>query len=365
MAAAVTFGLPERLGGGSNWDYRYCWIRDASFAMYAFVRLGLIEEAEDFMEWIGHRVEECGGPDAEFDASGPLQVLYALDGSTELEERELEHLRGWNGARPVLVGNAAIGQLQLDIYGELMDSAYLAHKYGRGVPWDGWQYICRVVDWLRENWRRPDRGIWEVRSGDEPNLHSRLMCWVALDRAIRLAQKRSLPAPLPEWNATRAEIHRSIHEEFWRDDLQSFVRTPDSDLTDGSMLLMPLLRFISAHDPRWLGTMRRCKEQLAVDALVFRRPPGTDERKEPEGSFLACSFWYVEALARAGEVGEARLLFDKLLGYANHVGLYAEELSFSGRHLGNFPQALTHLALISAASYLDRVLSGDRMQPWR
>ena len=361
MVAAVTFGLPERVGGAKNWDYRYCWIRDTSFAMYALVRLGLVHEMHRFVDWIGARVRDC----ADSDADVPLRIMYGLDGRADLPESELPGLLGWDGSRPVRIGNAAADQLQLDIFGELMDALYLANKYGSASSYDGWRDVCRVIEWVSANWRRPDRGVWESRGEDQHFLYSRLMCWVAVDRAIRLANKRSYPAPLPQWNQTRLEIHASIHDEFWDEGLNSFVHVQGGDTVDGALLLMPMLRFISPQDPRWLGTLDLIRKQLVVDALVFRRPPGDEDAAGgEEGAFLACSFWYVEALARSGEVTEARLVFDKLLGYANHVGLYAEELSFSGRHLGNFPQVLTHLALISAASFLDRALSGDKMSNW-
>ncbi len=358
--AAVTFGLPEEFGGERNWDYRYVWIRDASFAMYAFIRLGLIDEAEAFVDWIGARARQRVRDEQ-------LHVAYALDGTSELPEQTLDHWEGHQQSRPVLIGNAAATQFQLDIYGELMDSVYLANKYGRSTSYEDWRGIVGMVAWLGENWRRPDAGIWEGRGEMRPFLHSRVMCWVAVDRAIRLSQKRSLPAPLPNWNELRLEIHASIHEEFWRDDLQSFVSYPGADAPDGSMLLMPLVRFISPCDPRWIGTMALVQRTLVEDALVFRRTEGDralDGLKGEEGSFLACSFWYVECLARMGRVVEARLLFEKLLGYANPLGLYAEELSPTGRHQGNYPQALTHLALISAASYLDRALGKNRATPW-
>ena len=358
--AAATFGLPEEFGGERNWDYRYVWIRDASFAMYAFIRLGLIDEAEAFVDWIGARARQCGKDER-------LHVAYALDGRSELPEHTLDHWEGHRQSRPVLIGNAAATQFQLDIYGELMDSVYLANKYGRPSSYEDWRGIVDMVGWLGANWRRPDAGIWEGRGEMQSFLHSRVMCWVAVDRAIRLSQKRSLPAPLPDWNALRLEIHASIHEEFWREDLDSFVSYPGADAPDGSMLLMPLVRFISPCDPRWVGTMALVQRTLVEDALVFRRTArdrALDGLKGEEGSFLACSFWYVECLARMGRLVEARLLFEKLLGYASPLGLYAEELSPTGRHQGNYPQALTHLALISAASFLDRALGRDRATPW-
>ena len=265
------------------------------------------------------------------------------------------------------VGNAAAEQFQLDIYGELMDALYLADKYGRQTSWAGWGHVCVMVTWLRDNWRRPDRGIWEGRGEDKHFLHSRLMSWVAVDRAIRLAQARSLPAPLPEWNQTRLEIHYSIHQEFWDADLNSFVQYPGAKTVDGSMLLMPLVRFIAGDDPRWLATLAQIERQLVTDVLVRRRAAedvALDGLEGDEGAFLACSFWYVETLARAGQVSRARLMFDKLMGYSNHLGLYAEELSQTGDQLGNTPQVLTHLALISAAVYLSRALDKPGGQPW-
>ncbi len=358
--AAATFGLPEEVGGERNWDYRYVWIRDASFAMYAFIRLGMTAEVEEFVDWIAARSRQC-------EETERLHVAYSLGGESDLPEQSLDHWEGHQQSRPVLIGNAASKQFQLDIYGELMDSVYLANKYGRSSSYDDWQGIVRLIDWLGMNWQRPDAGIWEGRGEAKQFLHSRVMCWVAVDRAIRLAQKRSFPAPLPDWNALRVAIHASIHDGFWREDLQSFVSYPGAEAPDGSMLLMPLVRFISPCDPRWVGTMALVQRTLVEDALVFRRTPGDralDGLEGEEGSFLACSFWYVECLARMGQVTEARLLFEKLLGYANPLGLYAEELSPTGRHQGNFPQALTHLALISAASFLDRALSKQDPTPW-
>ena len=357
--AAPTFGLPELPGGARNWDYRYVWIRDASFAMYALIRLGLTEEVEDFVDWIADRVQGCEHDEA-------LRVAYSLRGENDLPETELD-MAGYAGSRPVRIGNAASTQFQLDIYGELMDAVYLANKYGRPSSYEDWRHIRRLIEWLAANWRKPDAGIWEGRGEMKPFLHSRLMCWVAVDRAIRLAQKRSLPAPFPEWNALRLEMYESIHDEYWNAELNSFVQYPGANSVDGSILMMPLVRFISPRDPRWLGTLAFARSQLVEDALVFRRVAADralDGVKGDEGSFLACSFWYVECLARSGEVSEARLLFEKLLGYASPLGLYAEELSPTGMHQGNYPQALTHLALISAASYLDRALKSGTPSVW-
>jgi GH15 family glucan-1,4-alpha-glucosidase len=354
LIAAPTFSLPESIGGVRNWDYRFTWLRDAAFTLYALIRLGFVDETEAFFEWLKGRL----GDDAQ---RGPLQVMYGLDGRQELEEISLDHLSGYENSRPVRIGNAAYQQLQLDIYGEMMDSLYLANKYGQGISHSDWQDVQRLLAWLGRNWQRPDEGIWEVRGGPKEFLHSRVMCWVAFDRALRLASKRSLSGPLDVWQRTRDEIRNDIFTNFWDDKLQSFVQAKGTRDLDASALLMPMMRFISPVDPMWLSTMRAIEKHLIEDTLVRRyevERTHVDGLPGTEGSFTACSFWYVECLARAGELEKAQLLFEKLLGYANHLGLYSEELGLNGRHLGNFPQAFTHLALISAATYLDRALSG-------
>ncbi len=353
--AAVTFGIPEKLGGSRNWDYRYVWLRDSSFTLYALVRLGFANEVRAYSRWMRERVMDGLNNDS---ADGPLRIMYRTNGSIELEETELDHLAGYKESKPVRIGNGANEQLQLDVYGEIMDAFYLSNKYSDGVSKDGWRRVCRVMDWLRHNWQRPDEGIWEMRGGRKHLLHSRLLCWVAFDRVIRLAGKRSLEAPLREWYEARREINDDILNNFWDEELQSFVQVQGEKYVDGSMLLMPMLRYISPTDPRWLSTLDRIEKTLTEDNLVFRYPAGIDGMEGEEGSFTACSFWLIECLARAGQVDKARLLFDKMLGYANHLGLYSEQLGRSGEHLGNFPQALTHLALISAATYLDRSIDG-------
>ena len=353
--AAATFGLPESLGGSRNWDYRYSWLRDSSFVLYALVRLGLSGEVRSFATWMRKRVIDGLNTDS---PDGPLRIMYRIDGSTQLKEETLDHLAGYKESRPVRIGNGANQQLQLDIYGELMDAFYLSNKYADGVSKDGWRRATKIMEWLGQNWNRPDEGIWEVRSGRRNLLHSRLMCWVAFDRVIRLAGKRSLEAPLVEWYEIRRQINEDILNNFWDEELQSFVQVQGEKAVDASLLLMPMLRFISPTDPRWTSTLARIEDTLSEDSLVFRYPPGSDDMEGEEGSFTACSFWLIEALARGGQVDKARLLFDKMLGYANHLGLYSEQLGRSGEHLGNFPQALTHLALISAATYLDRKLDG-------
>ncbi|MDQ2840487.1 MAG: glycoside hydrolase family 15 protein [Acidobacteriota bacterium] len=361
IIAAPTFGLPERPGGARNWDYRYTWMRDAAFTVYAFMRLGYTEEARRFMLWLKDRV-------ALKKAEGPLQVMYRANGDQNLDEIPLEHLAGYQDSRPVRIGNAASKQLQLDIYGELMDAIYLATKYGDALSYDAWKNICGLVDWIAQNWTCPDEGIWEVRAGRKQFLHSRIMCWVAVDRALRLSEKRSLPAPFHDWQVLRTAIYESVFDQFWNHDLQSFVAYVGADFVDASALLMPLVRFISPIDPRWLGTMKKIESDLTEDALVYRynsKDTGIDGLEGTEGTFTACSFWYIECLARSHQLDKARLLFEKMISYSNHLGLYSEELGPSGEHLGNFPQALTHLALISAASYLDRALSGNHHDEWR
>jgi GH15 family glucan-1,4-alpha-glucosidase len=362
LIAAPTFALPESIGGVRNWDYRYTWLRDATFTLYALIRLGFVDEAQAFIEWLKDRLCDCGAQ------RGPLQVMYGLDGRQQLDEIVLDHLGGYENSRPVRIGNAAYTQLQLDIYGEMMDAVYLSNKYGHQITHRGWKDVHRLLEWLGNNWERPDEGIWEVRGGPREFLHSRVMCWVAFDRAVRLALKRSLPGPIDQWRRTRDEIRNDIFTNFWDDELQSFVQTKGTKDLDASILLMPLMRFISPVDPMWLSTMRAIEKHLVEDTLVRRyevESTGVDGLPGTEGSFTACSFWYVECLARAGELEKAQLLFEKLLSYANHLGLYSEELGEDGRHLGNFPQAFTHLALISAATYLDRALSGMQGAVWR
>ncbi|MCP1475440.1 GH15 family glucan-1,4-alpha-glucosidase [Pseudomonas sp. EB276 TE3739] len=357
ILAAATFGLPETPGGERNWDYRYTWIRDASFTVYAFMRLGFVDEANHYMQWLRGRVSDCCGKPMK------LNILYAIDGQQELPETELTHLAGHGGARPVRIGNGAYEQIQLDIFGELMDAVYLVNKYGDAISHEGWRHVGEVVDQVCENWQTEDVGIWEMRGETHHFLHSRLMCWVALDRAIRLASKRSLPAPFARWDQTRQAIYTDIWDNFWDEERGHFVQYKGGTALDGSMLLMPLVRFVSAKDPRWLSTLEAIEKTLVRDGMVYRyrnEDANIDGLNGTEGAFAACSFWYVECLARAGQVEKAHLEFEQLLRYANPLGLYAEEFDSHGRHLGNTPQALTHLALISAASFLDRKLSGEK-----
>jgi GH15 family glucan-1,4-alpha-glucosidase len=352
LVAAPTFGLPEVIGGARNWDYRYTWIRDASFTIYALMRLGYTREAGAFNHWIEQRCRELN-PD------GSLQIMYGIDGRHELPEETLPHLRGYRDSRPVRIGNAAWDQLQLDIHGELMDSVYLYDKWGEPIGHDLWLDLIRLVDWVSDNWRRPDEGIWEVRGGRQEFLYSKVMCWVAIDRGIRLSRKRSFPAPLVKWIETRDLIYHEIFNEFWDAKKNAFVQHKGSGTVDASCLLMPLVKFISPTDRRWLSTMKAVERELVEDSLVHRYrigPSAPDGLPGKEGTFSMCTFWYAECLARSGDAQLGRFIFEKMLGYANHVGLYAEELGPAGQHLGNFPQAFTHLGLISAAHALDREL---------
>lgn len=357
IIAAATFGLPEATGGERNWDYRYTWVRDASFTVYAFMRLGHTDEANAFMGWVAERMGDC------CDESQRLAILYSLAGEEKLPEEELPHLSGHGNARPVRIGNEAYTQTQLDIYGELMDAVYLANKYGDAISHEGWKHATRLVNDVCERWNSKDVGIWEMRGDDQHFLHSRLMCWVAIDRALRLSLKRSLPAPFQHWDSTRQAIHDDIWENFWDAERGHFVQHLGSRNLDASMLLMPLVRFVGASDSRWLSTLEAIERTLVRDGMVYRyRNDDTYQDGLPgdEGAFAACSFWYVECLARAGRVEQAHLEFEQLLRYANPLGLYAEEFDVRGRHLGNTPQALSHLALISAASFLDRKLDGKK-----
>ncbi len=354
IAAAGTFGLPEAPGGMRNWDYRATWIRDASFSIYALMRLGYLEEASAFGHWITDRTDR---------ADGNIQIMYNLDGSRVAREQSLDHLSGYGGATPVRIGNDAADQLQLDIYGELLDSIYISNKYGGAISHENWLSVRNVVDHVCEVWQQPDAGIWEARSEPQEHLHSRLMCWVAVDRALRLAQKRSLAAPFGRWVEARNAITEDIWQNFWNEEHGHFVHSKGGDELDASMLMMPLVRFISATDPKWLATLDAISDELADDSLVMRYK-WQDGLEGREGFFAACSFWFVECLARAGRLKEAEINMEKLLLFGNHLQLYAEEFDPRGEFLGNFPQALTHLALISAAFYLDGALDG-KFREWR
>ncbi|WP_224999025.1 glycoside hydrolase family 15 protein [Cesiribacter sp. SM1] len=354
IVAAPTFGLPEEIGGVRNWDYRYTWIRDASFTVYALINLGYKKEASAFMKWVEKQCDDIGD-------AGYLRLMYTIDGRKDLEEIELKHLEGYRKTKPVRIGNGAYNQIQLDIYGELLDAVYLYDKYVEPISYRFWKNLSRQVDWVCNNWHREDEGIWEVRGGKRQFLYSRLLCWVAIDRAMRIADNHSYPLP-PHWQQERDKIFYDIHENFWDEELQAFVQYKGAKTVDAATLLMPIIRFISPTDPQWLSTLKRIEDELVSDSLVYRYRP--DESIEGlsggEGTFSMCTFWYVECLARAGHLDKATLFFEKMIGYANHLGLYAEQLGVKGEHLGNFPQAFTHLGLISAALSLNHEINKKR-----
>jgi GH15 family glucan-1,4-alpha-glucosidase len=355
IVAAPTCSLPEGIGGVRNWDYRYTWIRDASFTLYGLMRVGFTEEAQQFIDWLRARIHELN-PD------GSLQIMYSIEGKHQLTERILDHLEGYRSSRPVRIGNGAYNQLQLDIYGELMDAIYLFNKYGTPIDYDLWIYLRRMLNWVVDHWQLPDEGIWEVRGGRQHFVYSKLMCWIAIDRGLRLADKRSFPADHAHWLSARDAIYEDIMNQGWNAARGAFVQAYGSDRLDASNLFMPLSFFVAPTDPRMLSTLDATMQELVSDSLVYRYQVHhtADGLYGEEGTFSICTFWMVEALTRAGRLEEARLMFEKMLGYANHLGLYAEEIGPSGEALGNFPQAFTHLALISAAFNLDRVLGRSR-----
>jgi GH15 family glucan-1,4-alpha-glucosidase len=353
MVAATTTGLPEQVGGERNWDYRYTWIRDASFSVYALLGLGYTDEAIAFLNFVENRVSEHTGT-----SSGPLKIMYRVDGSSDLTEHSLDHLEGYMGSRPVRVGNGAADQLQLDIYGEIMDSIGVADAF-EPIGYEAWLELIRVVDWVCDNWDQPEEGVWETRGGRKDFTYGRVMCWVALDRAIRMARDRGRPGDIQRWTDNRDAICRQILEKSWNPSRRAFTAYPGTDVLDAVNLLMPAVGFVAPKDPMWLSTLSAMDEELVTDSLVYRYNPSAspDGLRGAEGTFSLCSFLYVDALASSGRLGEAQYAFEKMLTYANHVGLYSEEIDPTGRQIGNFPQAFTHLALLRAAIDLDAALN--------
>jgi GH15 family glucan-1,4-alpha-glucosidase len=357
IVAAATTSLPESIGGKRNWDYRYTWLRDASFSLYSLLTLGFTQEAQAFMGWLDARCHDIKG-------DGTLQPMYGIDGEQQLTEISLDHLEGYRQSRPVHIGNGAYSQKQLDIYGEMLDAIYIYNRY-EAISYDLWHNLKHLLAWLQDHWQEPDEGIWEVRGGPKQFLHSRLMSWVAFDRAGRIARHRGWPAPTEDWRTIGDEIYQQIMEEGWSEEKQSFIQYYGSDAIDASSLLLTITNFIGAKEPRMLSTVQRIQRALTSGALVHRYDPqnaASDGLSGQEGTFSACSFWLVENLARAGKVDEARLMLEKLLSYSNHVGLYAEEISTTGEALGNYPQAFTHLALITACTRLDQALDEQQQR---
>jgi len=353
LVAAPTAGLPEQIGGERNWDYRFTWVRDASFSVYALLGMGFTEEAAALGMWLRDRVDEQTGGDG-----GPLKIMYRVDGSSDLSEEVLEHWEGYRGSAPVRIGNGAADQLQLDIYGEAIDSLYFASQHGLTAGHAGWLRMCEILDWVADNWDQPEEGIWETRGGRQNFTYGRLMNWVALDRGIRLATSRGRPAPLERWREQRDAIYNQIMERGWSPTRRAFRQHYDTEVLDASLLRMSSVGFVTPNDPMWLSTLAAMDDELVTDSLVYRYDPeaSPDGLRGSEGTFSLCTFAYVDSLARAGQLDKARITFEKMLTYANHLGLYSEEIALTGEQIGNFPQAFTHLSLIDAAITLDRQL---------
>ncbi|MER5397417.1 glycoside hydrolase family 15 protein [Streptomyces sp. NPDC002599] len=357
LVAAPTTALPEQLGGERNWDYRFTWIRDASFSVYALLGLGFTEEARAFIAWLSDRVKERAG---ESGTTGPLNVMYKVDGSSDLEEQILGHWEGYAGSAPVRIGNGAATQLQLDIYGEALDSMYFAHRRGFQIGHAGWTSMRENLDWLADHWDQPEEGIWETRGGRQDFTYGRVMSWVAFDRALRLAESKGWPSAYGRWQTERDAVYDQVMAKGWSEEQQAFVQHYGSDVLDSSLLRMSTVGFLSPEDPIWASSLDAIERKLVSDSLVYRYDPeaSPDGLRGSEGTFSLCTFMYVDALVRAGRTDQARLVYEKMMGYANHLGLYSEEVDPTGRQLGNFPQAFTHLALIDATLTLDKALDG-------
>jgi len=347
LLAAATTSLPEVIGGERNWDYRYTWIRDATFALYALFILGYREEAEAFKDWL------------EWSTVGrarDLQLMYGIGGERRLTEFELVELEGYRASGPVRVGNGAYSQFQLDIYGEVMDSAHLYRRFGGEMDEKYWEYLRRVVDFVIEHWREPDEGIWETRGGRQHFVFSKVMCWVALDRAIKAARALKLPGDIEKWRAVRAEIKADVLEKGFDAERGVFVQSYGSKALDASNLMLPLVGFIPADDPRMRATIEATERELtSPHGFVYRYLGMDDGLTGKEGTFTICTFWLADDLIALGELDKARALFEKLRGYANDLGLFSEEIDAdTGAMLGNFPQAFSHLAFINTAVLLHK-----------
>jgi pentatricopeptide repeat protein len=356
--AAATLGLPEQEGGERNWDYRFTWIRDGSLSMRALADLGYLDEAGRFGAWMRDRAIADAAADAAADGSSPLKIMYRVDGSSDLAEETLDHFEGWRGSRPVRIGNGAADQLQLDIYGEAADAIMTGDDFGLPIAHAGWRAINQIIDWVADNWDQPDEGVWETRGGRKNFTYGRFQCWVALDRAIRLAQRHGWPANTARWAEQRDRLYNQIMDRGFNPGVKAFTQHFDTEVLDSALLLMPIEGFISPTDPMWLSTLDGMDRELVSDSLVYRYNPAAspDGLHGEEGTFSLCTFLYVDALARAGRLDEAVLIFEKMQTYGNHLGLFSEEIGATGEQLGNFPQAFTHLSLINAAITLNREL---------
>ncbi|WP_410813918.1 glycoside hydrolase family 15 protein [Micromonospora sp. 067-2] len=356
VIAAPTAGLPEQIGGERNWDYRYTWIRDASLSVSALLRLGFSEEAWQYRQWVNDRIREA-------EASGePLQIMYRVDGSPDLTEEVLDHLEGYRGSTPVRVGNGAASQLQLDIYGEALNALHYADCHGLISSHEEWLNTERMVDWVCVNWNQPEEGIWETRGGRRDYTFGRLMSWVALDRAVRLANQRGRPGDTSRWARTRNQIYEQIMDRGFHRGRRAFVQHYATDVLDAALLAMPTVGFVAPTDPMWQSTLAAMDAELVSDSLVYRHDPTASPDGLPgqESTFTMCTFWYVQALAESGRLDDAALVLEKMFTYSSPLGLYSEEVAATGEQTGNFPQALSHLSLISAALSLNELLDARR-----
>ncbi|MFC0100914.1 glycoside hydrolase family 15 protein [Micromonospora marina] len=355
MIAAPTAALPELVGGTRNWDYRYTWVRDTSFSVHALLGLGFTEEVSRYMDWLDERIREAG------DHQDPLKIMYRVDGSSDLHEEVLDHLEGYRGSQPVRIGNGAADQLQLDIHGEALYAMHLADEQGIRVSHQVWKSTVRLIDWLCHNWDQRDAGIWESRHHPRNYTFGRVMSWVALDRAIRLADRTGRPGDMSCWTEQRNQIYNQVMARGFHRERGSFVQAYDENVLDAALLYMPAVGFVTPTDPLWLSTLESIERDLVSDSLVHRYDPlhSPDGLPGHEGTFNMCTFWYVEALARSGRLDDARLTLEKMFTFSNHLGLYAEEIASTGEQIGNYPQAFSHLALINSALTLNNLLDAE------
>ncbi len=353
IVAAPTTSLPEELGGERNWDYRFCWLRDAAYTIESLIMVGLHERATLWRDWLLRAI--AGDP-------ADMMIMYRIDGGRDMPERELDHLRGYAGSRPVRIGNAAAGQHQADVLGTVMMALAMMRDAGLGETADSWNLQCALVDDLVVSWDEPDHGLWEVRGPVRRFTHSRVMVWVALDRAVRSVEQYGLPGPVDVWRTTRDEVRRAVLDGGYNAEINAFTQHDETTEMDASLLVMPLMGFIDARDPRFVGTVERIERDLMRDGLLlrYRTASGVDGVAGDEHPFLVCSFWLVAVYALMGRVDDAHALMDRLVGLTNDVGLLSEEYDpAAGLLMGNFPQAFSHLGLVHAAAVLAAVHAGD------